>query len=233
MEADSIKVEMAEMQGVQENTVSLMTNVVIYIPYIIDAFYDKYPNYTVRVTSTHSKRIEKAIHTGRVDFALCAKPLDEDMNINLKTEIVHHEVSMIMLPPEHPLRKRSGISIRDFHREPLIISPVGFGMRDTIDDVLSRHGVQPRIIVETGEVADIIRFVRKGIGCAFMPKSIVEKVPALYVDCFELADVKKAKPIGLSFRDLPYRSIANRDFCEFVKTFFKEQFYTDEHLNFP
>ncbi|WP_302325474.1 LysR family transcriptional regulator [Enterocloster lavalensis] len=219
-EADNMGVEIKELYGRKDKVVSMITNAVIYVPDLLSAFYQQHEDYTVLITSASERRIGKMLRTGNVDFALSGPPMEEDMELGIRTQILCREKIVLMMPENHRLRSKNPLYLKDMHNLPLVISPPGFAMRNYVDRLLKHHGIQPRIVIETGEVSDLIQFVRQGIGCVCMPQSMVQQNKEWEKDCFEFADAEALGLLGLSYCELPYMREGVRVFKDFLIKFF-------------
>lgn len=219
-EIDHLKEEIDGMRGVENQTVSAITNTMIYMPEILTGFFEEFPDYTIHVSSSYIRRIKKAMHIKSVDFALCSPPLAEDIDSGFKTIIVHQEQKGVLLPPSHHLRQQKVIYLSDLQNEEFTASPEGFGMREYINRLFASHNIKVKFIIETDVVNDIVSFVQKGMGCAFFPVTYINKHPELKDDFFYISDAMDLGPIGLSFYEKPYLSTAKRLFRDFVIDYF-------------
>ncbi|MDV5169441.1 HTH-type transcriptional regulator CysB [Photobacterium rosenbergii] len=132
------------------------------LPPVIQGFTARYPKVTLHMHQGTPNQLADAVSKGTTDFAIA-------------TEALHLYQDMIMLPcyhwnrsivvkADHPLAKKSEITIHDLAAYPLVTYVFGFTGRSELDSAFNRSGLTPRIVF-TATDADVIKtYVRLGIG---------------------------------------------------------------------
>ncbi|MGF1686443.1 HTH-type transcriptional regulator CysB [Photobacterium japonica] len=132
------------------------------LPAVIQGFTARYPKVTLHMHQGTPTQLADAVSKGTTDFAIA-------------TEALHLYQDMIMLPcyhwnrsivvkADHPLAKKSAITIHDLAAYSLVTYVFGFTGRSELDSAFNRSGLTPRIVF-TATDADVIKtYVRLGIG---------------------------------------------------------------------
>ncbi len=132
------------------------------LPPVIQGFTARYPKVSLHMHQGTPSQIAEAVAKGTTDFAIA-------------TEALHLYQDMIMLPcyhwnrsivvrADHPLAKKSEITIHDLAAYSLVTYVFGFTGRSELDSAFNRSGLTPRIVF-TATDADVIKtYVRLGIG---------------------------------------------------------------------
>lgn len=217
---EALQDEIGDMLDMGNRSISIMTNTMIYMSDILAEFNAEFPNYMVTVTSTHLRRIKSSLRSRKIDLALTTPPLAENISSGLRTIPVLKDHIGLLLPPEHRFCGKTDLKLEDLRNEQIIISPPGFGMRNSMEKIFASHNLEMHIVIETGEVNDIISFVQKGIGAAFMPVTYIKKHPELRKDYIFLKDMPEPDPIGLSYYEDAYIARGKRLFRDLVIDFF-------------
>ncbi|MCL6478175.1 MAG: LysR family transcriptional regulator substrate-binding protein [Peptococcaceae bacterium] len=76
--------------------------------------------------------------------------------------------------PDHPLVRKGYIEPRDLNGESLILTEPGLGYRAVLEEILTKEGVRPGLILEFGSVEAIKRCVTSGLGITFLPRVTME-----------------------------------------------------------
>lgn len=182
-EFDNVVTEMDKMLDRSEKTISLLTNTEAYSTDIVVGFKKLHPDYTLSIKYAPRDEIIKAISTGSADVGLCTPPIDEAEYNRIKTDIIFKEFGCVLLPPGHPLLKKDKIAIEDLIDEPIVISPKGAGMRNTVDKMLEYYNIEPKIACESPDMGLVKSAVENGLGYAFMGLSMMGKDPDLREKC--------------------------------------------------
>jgi DNA-binding transcriptional LysR family regulator len=101
------------------------------------------------------------------------------------------ERHILVCAPDHQLTKVNPLSVIDLQSERVIIYSRTLFTTKMIDKYLQKHGLMGYKSVEINKVGWVKMMLKKGLGIAFLPKSLV------------YADLQKRELIGLHIRDAP------------------------------
>src|SRR5262245_36437597 len=94
-----------------------------------------------------------------------------DVPAPVVTEPLGDEPCRLVLPPRHPLAKRSAVAVVDLQGEPLISMPPESGLRRLIDRAALAAGVRLHHAITLHQFGTLFDFVRSGLGVAIVPAS--------------------------------------------------------------
>lgn len=221
MEIENLQQSMEELIERQESTITVMSNTSIYFAGMVQEFQKAYPKTLLKLSYAPRDEIALALKTGNVDFALCCPPLEEDINLCIKTENVFREYGCLITPPGHPFLEKGKCTVGDITKEPLLVSPKGAVMRDKVEELYKSFGYTlDNIVIETSEVYSILSAVSQGAGCSFMAKTIVAKDPELKKNSVDLEDIEVFVDFGLSYNQILLKTKKKSDFRMFLIDFF-------------
>lgn len=80
------------------------------------------------------------------------------------------EPVLVLVPPEHPLRARQELRLREVADEDFVCMRSGYGLRELSDRLCAEAGFRPRVVIETGQLSIVHGMVRSGIGLALLPR---------------------------------------------------------------
>ncbi len=122
---------------------------------------------------------------------------------------------MLAVPTAHRLAGRSSLTLAEVIDESFIAMQAEFGLRQTTDAMFARRGTQPRIVLESAEIATIKALVGSGLGIAITPGE-AHAPTASGVVSIPLADDDAYRTIGLAWRLDRSLPAAARRFRSFV-----------------
>jgi LysR family transcriptional activator of glutamate synthase operon len=103
------------------------------------------------------------------------------------------------VPTAHRLARRSSLALAEVIDEGFIAMQSEFGLRQTTDAMFARRGTQPRIVLESAEIATIKALVGSGLGVAITPGG-AHAPTASGVVSIPLIDDDAYRTIGLAWR---------------------------------
>lgn len=197
--------------------ISLGTNVGTYSPDLLARFHDACPHISVHDMSAPRSTLAKQLRDGRIDFAIVCPPINEP---GVTTEVLFDEIPLVVYPPGHWLVNRDSVTIDELKDEPFISVMRGYGARDSLTAYLAECGVQLRLAVETASSYLVEKYVQKGLGVAFMPKSLALQEP--YSRTHSVAfDDPLVCPVGLSWRTDMTLSDQQQAFLDVTRNHFR------------
>lgn len=216
-EADDAVREARDIFNAQITKLTIVTNVSLYMPSLLKMLADSDQELVISQYSNRRSKIEKLIHTGEVDFAICCPPLEPSRD--LETIDLRYEPGVIIYPSGHWLENVDEVDIGDIKNETFISVSRGFGTRDVIDAYMQKENLSPKILIETTDTSSVFKYVEKGIGIAFVAYSQVLTEPRFRNNYTRIKGDIGGK-VALTWKRSRYISEAGKLFIEKSKTFF-------------
>ena len=154
----------------------------------------KYPGMDIRIQFIDHDTFPGLLKSGALDLVYTLNPLIE--NAELKMLCKKKESLCFFARPDHPIAKKKKVTEKDLENMPLLLTSHTCSFRRMLLDDFSRHGVTPKIELETSSKEILKAFAINGLGIAFMPAMTAE------VEIHE----KKLKKIDWAGDDFPIYS---------------------------
>jgi len=164
------------------------------LPKVLIKFRKSHPKVQVHLREESSPGLARCLEQGEVDLAI----LDE---AGLKTDMEHvalfKEGLLVALPPRHPLAGKGKISLRQLEEESFILMKPDNGFRKITDEVMTRAGMEPRVVFESGEIETVQALVAAGLGASLVPEMVRRPSGLAYA---ELAQPGASRTLMLAWR---------------------------------
>jgi DNA-binding transcriptional LysR family regulator len=139
-----------------------------FLPAALNRLRSVHPRVDVRLTEVMTMPQLQMLRTGRLDLALTRPPPPGG---EFPFEMLREERLLALLPADHRLARRHGVTISDLAGEPVIIPakrarPYAY---DLVMAYFASAGLVPRILQETTEKPAILAMVASGMGVALVP----------------------------------------------------------------
>lgn len=150
------------------------------LPDIFPDFHKKYPGIQLELTEGRSSLLVSALMNDKIDLAVMNLPHTLNYS-NLVCETVYKERILLAAPTEHPCVQ----AILETHHDgndypitsfdilnhiPLISTKQGQNLTHEVTYALAKNHVEPKILLETGNLTTAINLTARGIACVFVPE---------------------------------------------------------------
>lgn len=175
---------------------------------VLRACHERYPQVQVEVHSLSSAQVIAAVLAGDLDLGITYLHEPEP---DLTSDILMEDTFMLIAPPDHPLARRSEISLTDLRDEPLLYFTHGTAGRSLLDARFAEAGITPKIYLELDLSSALLRLVAGGLGVALVSHLAVADDPVYnQVRIVPVRELRKPAPVVvLAHRDR-YQSLAVR-----------------------
>lgn len=132
------------------------------LPDVIKGFTTRYPDVSLHMHQGTPAQMSDAIAKGTADFAIATEALHLYQDAIMLP--CYHWNRSIVVTKEHPLAKKTSVTIEDLAAYELVTYVFGFTGRSALDSAFNKAGLKPKIVF-TATDADVIKtYVRLGIG---------------------------------------------------------------------
>ena len=147
------------------------------LPLLLPAYNALYPQVTVDVTTMNSAQMIDLLLANRLDIAIL--PNSRWSKEVMKSDIYSEELVIVggkdVIRPEHLVDGiETAVDIAKLEEIPLITLSPRHGVRAFVDAFYSKHGLTPKIIIETTSNMTAFRLATSGMGAAILPRMTVE-----------------------------------------------------------
>lgn len=182
---------------------------------LLQAFNNRYPGIILSTLEMPQDDIEVAVAEDRIDIGITftKRGWAKARSSEIETTVLFEEILCVAVGDGHPRAvQQSPIGAREFAQEPLALLNADFALRHHIDRYCHKHGIEPRIAIETNSLSVIIEMVQSGTLATVLPYSIARTQCGLHA--ITLSPKIPEKAITLIRRKGHYKSPALLAFSE-------------------
>ena len=136
------------------------------LPAPLRSYLQKFPDIKIGIYRSRLNEIPRQALDREVDVGFVK---DEPAFHDLQWVEVHTDEMMLIASPQHPLAKRSEVSVRDLGNEQFVLHHLCSTTADMILRLFDRHGSRCRIVAELWSFENIKGFVQEEVGLAIVP----------------------------------------------------------------
>lgn len=210
-EYQKLQAEVDALNGLQSGIIRIGTFSSVathWLPGILKAFQEDYPNIDFELLLGDYTEIESWIAEGRVDCGFTRLPASSA----LETIFLENDEYLVVLPEGHALSEYDVIPLASLCQEPFIL--LEKGKNNEISEVFRAAGLMPRVKFTLWDDYAVMTMVEKNLGVGILPSLILRKIP--YSIITRKIDVSPCRKIGLAFRHRKSASRAVQQFIEYL-----------------
>jgi DNA-binding transcriptional LysR family regulator len=141
-----------------------------FMPFLITSFREAYPHIKIHLDEGSSSDMIRSLLDLKNEVALISKAED---NRVIRFIPFSHEELVLITAPDHRLARRKSVLVRDLGEEPIIMKERGSGTRKLVNELFSKKGLNPNILMETSNTEFIKQLVQRGDGVSFVVREAV------------------------------------------------------------
>ena len=167
-----------------------------YLQNAMRLFQDTYPDVDIDLIQANNQDIVLKLENGELDFGVMRLPVNIPVNFKIYAEQKDHYC--LAVPDNHPLSRRSSVTISDIAKEDLILFPRKVAPKhyDHIISMFLDHGYSPNIVLETREQNTTAALISSGIGISIVP-SCVKAMPIPHITHIDITGIKQDTGIAV------------------------------------
>ncbi|MCY4050902.1 MAG: LysR family transcriptional regulator [Gammaproteobacteria bacterium] len=156
------------------------------LPSLVSEFRNTNPNVTVSILDGIADFIVDWIQTGVADFAIASELKEQE---DLEFIPIFEDSITLLLSKGHKLSHRKSVAWHEFIDESVVTVSTGTGIRQTIDETLSKHGLKLKAIIEPRMIHTVLALCEAGVGPGIVLSSYLRGAPP------GLVAIKVRKPV--------------------------------------
>jgi len=170
---EQARVALEDVRALRAGRLAIAANELtcLYLLPVLDQFRRLYPGVSVTVQRSLASRVPAGVLDYAVDLGVTTYRPTEP---GLRTIVVYRDELVFVVPPSHPLARRSEVSITMLGSESFVAHHVASPFRDKVVEAFRTHRVTLHMPVEMPTIDAIKRFVALGHGVALLPAISVE-----------------------------------------------------------
>ncbi|WP_240323224.1 LysR family transcriptional regulator [Amycolatopsis ruanii] len=141
----------------------------VNVPRLLGRFSRRHPRAAVRLqySPSGSAGHVRAVLDGRMDLALASLP--GRAPAGLAHEIVAEEDLSLLAAPDHPMARRSAVTLAELAEESFVDFPAGWGNRTLVDRAFAGAGLSRQVPLEVPDYVTARALICQGLGVGFLP----------------------------------------------------------------
>jgi DNA-binding transcriptional LysR family regulator len=162
------------------------------LPPLLADFNTQYRGIELELHEAGSAPLVRQLLVGQVDLAVVPVPVADAAYVELFTEDL-----LIAVAPDHRLAGRGQITSGELAEEDFILFPPSYGLRDRALQFWREVGLAPRVVLDGGEMATVLRLTAVGLGVALVPRLALDGSEGLVG--LSISDATLQRTIGLTW----------------------------------
>lgn len=180
-------------------------------------FRETYPGITLDLNALSQDEIETALADDRLD---CAIAFWASRATGIVAQPLHTEHLSLICRHDHAVMAHETIDAACIEQQDMVLLSGSFVTRQTIDKHFKRHGIKPKVVVETSSMTTIIELVRSSSLVTVLPDAVALERDDLRAR--PLVPAIEERRVVLLQREGAYRSAAARAFVATLDLFVQE-----------
>jgi LysR family transcriptional activator of glutamate synthase operon len=172
-EVDDAHAELGTLAGVKGGRLAvgaLHTMGPVDLSLLLAAFHRNHPAVELTVREQSSEELAEMLRDDEIDLAFLSVT-ERIQSRGLELHRLVTEELVAVLPPQHALAGRDGVTMAELAGDPFISFRTGSRLRELLDWAAADAGFEPRIALESNESRRIRSLVSSGLGVAILPRS--------------------------------------------------------------
>lgn len=157
----------SELQGAMKGPLhfSVVTSAKYFMPYILGAFVQAYPEVQPKMTVTNRAHVLERLTENQDDLVIMGQ-VPEEMDV-LAHPFLDNPL-VVVAHPEHPLASADNVTLKQLVKERFLLREQGSGTRMAVDRLFSKQGLGFERFLELGSSEAIKQGVMAGLGISVL-----------------------------------------------------------------
>jgi len=220
-ELNAAEAELQSLRGIQTGHVSvgaMHTMGPVDVSLALAIFHERHPGVELTVREQSSEELAEMLREDELDLAFLSVT-ERIESHGLGLHLLVSEELVVILPPTHPLRARSGVRMAELAGEQFISYRQGARLRELLEHAAREANFDPQVMLESNESQRIRRLVARGMGVAILPRSDTAG-PGADVVVVALTEPALSRDITLAWRQGRRHAPAVAEFMGVARTLF-------------
>lgn len=137
-----------------------------YVPLVVGQFVAQQPDVQFFFREESNVRLERMLVDREVDIALIAPA---PVNDTLETTVLFEQRIDLIVADDSRWARQHSVKLAELAEESFVLTESGYGVRDLVDKLFEASGYQPKVILETTNLAMATALAATNVGVALAP----------------------------------------------------------------
>lgn len=200
-----------EMHGLKSGNIRIGTFSSVssnWLPILIKDFKKKYPYVQFQLQQGEYTSIIQYIKEGSVDFGF----INTDAVSDMTTIPLIQDEMLAVLPENHPLAKKEGVTLKELSSEPFILLDEGEHSEPL--EIFKENNLHPNIQYQVHDDYTIMAMVENGLGISILSELVTKRTNYQFIKKHITPPIKRT--IGIAFTNKKTLPISSRYFIDFL-----------------
>lgn len=165
-EADEALLALKGLKG-GRIAVAVASTAEYFAPGLLAQFRKAHPDVRIRLLIDNRDTVARLLAGNEVDLAIMGRP---PATLDATAVAFAPHPLVIVASVDHPLSRRTAVTVEDLAGETLIVREAGSGTRSAMEEFFQEHSIKPAIGMEMGSNEAIKQAVVAGLGISFISR---------------------------------------------------------------
>ncbi|WP_152399245.1 LysR family transcriptional regulator [Paenibacillus cellulositrophicus] len=206
------KRELEDLAGAEKGRVNLATTTHKCFSDRIGDFLGMHPEIRLQISQVREQEKRDKLLSGELDLCITFPPIEQPgiEGISFLTEEI-----LLAVPSSHRFAGRSSIRLSEAAGEAFICIQSSNPFRKMTDQFCRQAGFEPDIVCEVDEHSAVGHFIRAGVGIAFIPETLVDRIGFSF-HVLRIEEPVCRRTYQIAWQKERYLSQAAREFRDFL-----------------
>lgn len=139
----------------------------VFLPLVLPAFHRLFPNVELKLKEGNSSQLKSYLDDGSVDFVIAA---DQFSKAFYETEYLKTEALFWCYTKEFA----EAMEAEDYENVPFVLVIGENRIRTIIDRYFERHGIKPKVLMESDNIETVLALAAEGMGVTVYPAMFLD-----------------------------------------------------------
>jgi DNA-binding transcriptional LysR family regulator len=209
--------ELADLAGGKQGQIVFASMNVYLIPGLLQAFLERHPGISIRLSSNPRQETLVQLERGEVDLFISSPPIERP---GIEHVPLMMEEIFLAVPPGHRRAQHETIRLSEVAQEPFLALKPGYNLRELTDAFCRQAGFTPNIVFEGDEPIALLQLVKAGLGIACIPALVWRSIPEIAVARIPISEPRCQREVALLWSKKRYLSTTARELRDFLVAYF-------------
>ncbi|MBX3628817.1 MAG: LysR family transcriptional regulator [Nitrosomonas sp.] len=162
-----LETALAELKGMERGklNIAVVTTANYFAPHLLAKFCQRHKSITVSLNVSNRESVLKQLDDNVIDLAIMGQPPE---GLDIVSQSFMENPLVVVAPPNHPLCRKTKISVKRLSQEVFLVREPGSGTRSAMERFFKQHGARINTGMETDTTEAIKQAVQAGMGLGIM-----------------------------------------------------------------